>query len=88
MIVYHKGGIIILTTPQRVPIHAAPCDYYRYTRYGPAYIAGKAGFEIKHISVRGGLFLFMIYFANEALYSLAGEQALCCVKCFVLKTFL
>lgn len=70
--VLRRSGILILTTPQRAPIHAAPHDYYRFTRYGLAYIAEKAGFKIRQISPRGGLFIFMICVANEALYSLAG----------------
>jgi SAM-dependent methyltransferase len=33
-----NGGRLILTTPFIFPIHEAPYDYYRYTRYGLAYL--------------------------------------------------
>lgn len=33
-----NGGRLILTTPFIFPIHDAPYDYYRYTRYGLAYL--------------------------------------------------
>ena len=32
------GGCLILTTPFAFPIHEAPHDYYRYTRYGLAFL--------------------------------------------------
>ena len=33
-----NGGRLILTAPFIFPIHDAPYDYYRYTRYGLAYL--------------------------------------------------
>jgi SAM-dependent methyltransferase len=32
------GGRLILSTPFALPIHEAPNDYYRYTRYGLAFL--------------------------------------------------
>ena len=32
------GGRLILSTPFALPIHEAPHDYYRYTRYGLAFL--------------------------------------------------
>jgi SAM-dependent methyltransferase len=32
------GGCLILSTPFALPIHEAPNDYYRYTRYGLAFL--------------------------------------------------
>ena len=85
--VLRKGGILILTTPQRAPIHTAPHDYYRFTRYGLAYMAEKAGFEIRQISARGGLFLFMICVMNEALYGLARGASTILRKMLRIKNF-
>lgn len=33
-----QNGKLILTTPFMLPIHEAPYDYYRYTRYGLAFL--------------------------------------------------
>src|SRR5690606_24697004 len=36
--VLNPGGKLILTTPFMLPIHEAPIDYYRYTKYGLAFL--------------------------------------------------
>jgi SAM-dependent methyltransferase len=36
--VLKPGGTLVLTTPFAYPIHHAPCDYYRFTRYGLAHL--------------------------------------------------
>ena len=39
------GGRIFITVPFMWHVHEAPYDYYRYTRYGLAYMLKKAGFS-------------------------------------------
>lgn len=38
------GGKLILSAPFQWWVHEAPWDYYRYTRYGLAYMLDRAGF--------------------------------------------
>lgn len=42
--VLRSGGTLFLTTPFMWHIHEAPDDYYRFTRYGLAYLLEKSGF--------------------------------------------
>src|SRR5437660_9211290 len=39
------GGTVLLTTPQTWGLHEEPYDFYRYTKYGLAYLFKKAVFE-------------------------------------------
>jgi SAM-dependent methyltransferase len=50
------GGRILLVAPHEWEVHQAPHDYYRYTRYGLAYLLEKAGFEPLEIQPVGGYF--------------------------------
>ena len=48
-----SGGNMFLTTPFMWHVHEAPNDYYRYTRYGLAYLLEKYGLieiEIKEVT--------------------------------------
>jgi SAM-dependent methyltransferase len=40
------GGVALLTTPLCYPIHEAPYDFWRFTRYGLRQLFEGAGFEI------------------------------------------
>jgi len=51
-----EGGAFILTAPQTWALHEEPRDYYRFTRYGIEYLLASAGFEVKWIEARGGVF--------------------------------
>lgn len=46
------GGIVIATTPFLMPIHDRPHDYYRFTRYGLAYLF--RDFDEVEINARNG----------------------------------
>jgi SAM-dependent methyltransferase len=50
------GGILLIAAPHEWEIHQAPHDYFRYTRYGLAYLLEKAGFEIRELRPAGGYF--------------------------------
>jgi SAM-dependent methyltransferase len=43
-----QGGKLILTTPFILPLHDRPHDYYRYTRYGLAFLLR----DFEHVQIR------------------------------------
>lgn len=52
-----KGdGRIILNLPFLYPVHDAPHDYYRFTRYGIERLADQGGLKVESIKTNGGLF--------------------------------
>jgi SAM-dependent methyltransferase len=53
------GGRAIMSVPFIHYLHGQPHDYYRFTRYGVAYLARHAGFEVVEIITNGGLFHFL-----------------------------
>jgi SAM-dependent methyltransferase len=44
--VLRPGGILVLEFTQMVPLHDEPWDYYRFTRFGAAWLLERAGFEV------------------------------------------
>ena len=50
------GGRLLVAAPHEWEVHQAPHDYYRYTRYGLAYLLEKAGFEVCEMRPAGGYF--------------------------------
>jgi SAM-dependent methyltransferase len=57
--VLKPGGLLYLTVPQTWGLHYEPHDFYRYTKYGLAYLLGEAGFEVVECEPMGGLFSFL-----------------------------
>lgn len=53
--VLKPGGMLLLECTQMVPLHDEPHDYFRYTRYGAAYLMEQAGFEPVAFVPIGGL---------------------------------
>jgi SAM-dependent methyltransferase len=52
--VLKPGGTLLLEFSQMVPIHDEPHDYFRFTRYGAAYLLERAGFEpLEYIPIGG-----------------------------------
>ncbi len=47
--VLKPGGYFFLTTPFMWGEHEEPYDYFRFTRFGLRYLAGKAGFQVIEI---------------------------------------
>ncbi len=43
--VLKPGGVLLLEFTQMVPLHDAPWDFFRFTRYGASYLLERAGFE-------------------------------------------
>jgi len=50
------GATLLIAAPHEWEVHQAPHDYFRYTRYGLAYLLEKAGFEVREIHASGGYF--------------------------------
>jgi SAM-dependent methyltransferase len=50
------GGTLLIAAPHEWEVHQAPHDYFRYTRYGLAYLLEKAGFEVSEMRAAGGYF--------------------------------
>jgi SAM-dependent methyltransferase len=50
------GGALLIAAPHEWETHQAPHDYFRFTRYGLAYLLEKAGFEIRELRPAGGYF--------------------------------
>jgi len=50
------GGLLLIAAPHEWEVHQAPHDYFRYTRYGLAYLVEQAGFEVREMHAAGGYF--------------------------------
>src|SRR5664279_5048114 len=50
------GGALLIAAPHEWEVHQAPHDYFRYTRYGLAYLLEQAGFEVGEMRAAGGYF--------------------------------
>lgn len=53
--VLRPKGVLILSVPFIFYLHGQPHDYYRFTGYGAAYLAKRAGFCIEEAVVSGGV---------------------------------
>ena len=53
--VLRPGGKLILNVPFYYPIHEAPWDYYRYSRFALARFAEISGFQVVSLAPIGGL---------------------------------
>lgn len=51
--ILRKDGVLILTVPFTGSLHEEPHDYFRFTKYGLAYLLEKAGFKIVYIKAKG-----------------------------------
>ena len=69
--VLRPGGVLILSVPHLSPIHEAPNDYYRYTRYGLAHLFERAGLDVLDLSAAGGLFAFLGHGLSHAFFTTA-----------------
>jgi SAM-dependent methyltransferase len=53
--VLRPGGTLILEFTQAAALHDEPHDYFRFTRYGAAWLLERAGFEVIELIPIGGL---------------------------------
>lgn len=50
------GGQLLVAAPHEWEVHQAPHDYFRFTRYGLAYLLERAGLEVCELRPAGGYF--------------------------------
>jgi ubiquinone/menaquinone biosynthesis C-methylase UbiE len=55
------GGKVFLTTHMAFELHMKPHDYFRYTKYGLAYLGEQAGLKMTHYDTHGGVFQLLNY---------------------------
>lgn len=66
--VLRDGGTALYTVPLIWQIHAAPSDYYRYTKYGLEHLFEKTGFEIVEIRALSGFWVTSVQMLIYYLY--------------------
>lgn len=57
--VLKPGGRLYLTTPQAWAVHGAPYNFFYFTRYGLRSLFENAGFRVRSIRPKGGVFYFL-----------------------------
>lgn len=57
--VLKPGGKLVFSVPHFLYLHNEPYDFYRYTKYGLAELANRAGFHVITIKPSGGLMCFL-----------------------------
>jgi SAM-dependent methyltransferase len=70
--VLRPGGTVLIAAPHEWEVHQAPHDYFRYTRYGLAYLLKKAGFEPLELRPAGGYFRLLARRLLNGLQFFAG----------------
>lgn len=74
--VLRPGGVLLLSTPQTWGLHHEPYDFYRYTKYGLAYLTRKAGLEVSEIVATSGLWgTFAQRVADTVVYTYAARSS-------------
>lgn len=63
--VLRPGGVMLITAPFAWPLHEAPHDFQRFTRYGLEHIAVTAGLTVEQIGERGGFWMLMAQLWSE-----------------------
>jgi len=61
------GGTLIISVPFVFYLHGQPHDYYRFTRYGVAYLAERAGFNTEKLVANGGITTLLLNIPSVAL---------------------
>ena len=66
------GASLLIAAPHEWEVHQAPHDYFRYTRYGLAYLLEQAGCEVREIRAAGGYFRLLARRLLNGLQFFAG----------------
>jgi SAM-dependent methyltransferase len=64
------GGRAIVAVPFVFYLHGQPHDYYRFSRYGLAYLAQQAGFEVIETVANGGIVHLLLNIPSVLLSTL------------------
>ncbi len=79
------GAALLVAAPHEWEVHQAPHDYFRYTRYGLAYLLEKAGFEVREMRPAGGYFrLLARRLLNGLQFFTGGIRWLCFIPAAIL----
>jgi SAM-dependent methyltransferase len=70
------GGRFLLIVPFEWEEHQQPHDYFRFTRYGLAYLLDRAGLEVEYIHPVGGFFRLLSRRMLSALQFFPGPSIL------------
>jgi SAM-dependent methyltransferase len=70
--VLEPGGVLILSVPYLAPIHEAPRDYYRFTRFALERLLSDAGLEIESLDEVGGVLAFLGHGASMIVLGTLG----------------
>lgn len=60
------GAVLILSAPLVNPVHEAPYDFYRYTKFGLAELCRLSGWMVDSITPMGGSWLAIGYLFHQA----------------------
>jgi SAM-dependent methyltransferase len=75
--IIRPGGKILISVPFQWWVHEAPCDYFRYTRYGLEYMFSKAGFaDIKVKESSGFWVMWLLKFNYQTAGMVSGTGLL------------
>ncbi|GIV87330.1 MAG: type 11 methyltransferase [Chloroflexus sp.] len=61
------GGHLVLSVPFIYPIHEAPHDHWRFTRYGLERICHESGLEVLRIYTKGGIFVTILILIHHVV---------------------
>lgn len=62
------GGTLVLSTIQTHPVHDAPYDYYRYTRFGLQHLLEQNGFELLELNWDGSAAATAVTVFNTTMF--------------------
>lgn len=65
--VLRPGGRLVVTVPFLFRIHAAPCDYFRYTHFALSRMLAEQGFEAVEVTPLGGGVFSALYQTSATL---------------------
>jgi SAM-dependent methyltransferase len=80
-----RGATLLIAAPHEWEVHQAPHDYFRYTRYGLAYLLEKSGYEVVEMQPAGGYFrLLARRLLNGLQFFTGGIRWLCFIPAAIL----
>lgn len=83
--VLKKDGYLIMAVPFLYPVHEAPYDYYRYTRFGIEYQLMKNGFIVERSMAWGGVGMLLCVYFHMFLGKMIKNKIINRISCFIQK---
>ena len=69
------GGKMLVTVPFIWPVHEAPYDFYRYTKWGIESVLRRGGFGVNQVDISGGTLTVLLQLFVEYLHGLAHQRS-------------